>query len=178
VVAVLAIGVVVKLAAQQAPGVDTGTGEPAAATGSRPAAPTVPSGLPPGLVGCTGSTDGALCPTTPACWYGLVENGGHKIDVRTIACTQPHHWEAFAAGRLRVDPAVLTAAEIDARPEVTAVCTAARMAARTRTGVDTAGWELDTQPHQFAGRGWYFYCVAKPAGGAETTGSVFVTGAR
>jgi serine/threonine protein kinase len=133
--------------------------------------------LPAGLVACADLGAGALCPTEPTCWEGLVENGGHKVDVRTIDCAQPHHWEAFAAGRLRADPAVATAAEIDARPEVTAVCRAAVLTARARPGVDTTGWRTDTEPHQFLGRGWFFYCVASPSTGAEPTGAAFVTGA-
>ncbi|HVQ89565.1 MAG TPA: protein kinase [Mycobacteriales bacterium] len=141
-----------------------------------PGAARPAGGLPAGLVGCAGSTVGALCPTAPTCWYGLIENGGHKVAAQTIPCTEPHHWEAYAAGRLSADPAVQTAAEITARPEVTAVCTSASRAARTRPGVNTTGWTLDVQPQQFAGRGWYFYCVARPPDGAEPSRSNFITG--
>jgi serine/threonine-protein kinase len=170
-------GLAIMLAPQDQDGSGPAAGGPGpAGSAASPGAARPPAGLPAALVGCAGSTTGALCPTTPTCWEGLIENGGHKVVVQTIACTQPHHWEAFAAGRLSADPAVQTAAEITARPEVTAVCTSAARAARTRPGANTTGWTLDVQPQQFPGRGWYFYCVARPQDGAEPSRSTFITG--
>jgi hypothetical protein len=128
-------------------------------------------GLPGSLVGCAGSAGNVLCPTSPACWDALVpvvtppQSAPPPTD-----CGPPHHWEAYAAGRLPTDG--------DPRSEIAQVCTSERMQQRFRAGVDTKHWSSSVQPLRID-RAWFFYCVASPKTkpkGSPVTGTSFRVG--
>jgi hypothetical protein len=171
--AVLAVlvGVAVLLSNRGQPSATSASGAP-----PRTAAATPPVRLPASLVPCTNGGGRALCPATPTCWSGLIEQNGRIVPVGTTDCDGEHRWEAYAAVRLSAAYVRLPAATLAARREVASVCTTARMAARARGGVDTTGWHREVEPMEIPGFGWFFYCVASPNTGGVPTGTLFVVG--
>jgi Protein kinase domain len=148
-----------------------GTTAPPPAT-SRPATtptPTGPaggSGTPPGLVACSGSNDGTLCPTRQTCWDELVPVGSGDSAPPEVSCAGPHRFEAFAAGPL---------AGGNPSSAIAHACSPSRL--RARAVGDVKGWKRDEQQVEIPGYGQFFFCVAAPKDGSSVTGARFTTGA-
>lgn len=130
--------------------------------------------VPAGFADCEDVAAGALCPTLPMCWSGLVIVGGMQSTARPTACEEPHYWETYAAGRLPADAVGLPLEQVGARSEVARVCTEDIMRARLSEGADSGDWQRGLLPQQIQGQDdWLFHCVASPTAGGELTGAAF-----
>jgi molecular chaperone HscA len=127
--------------------------------------------VPAGFVAC----GPALCPGTSTCFGGEVTIGGVAQRIARADCGQPHYWEEFAAGYLPADAKDVRQDSLITRADIAGVCSAQRMADRSRDPTGTKGWEIDAWPVQ-VGATWVYYCLARPPGGGEWTGSKFRPG--
>jgi len=119
----------------------------------------------------------AACPTKQMCWAGAVVILGRVDPLRPLDCAQTHVFETFAEGPLAADAVDIRQDELlDKRPEIAAVCSQARMVARSRDPAQMAGWVIEPWPVKVGDATWIFQCISRPETG-ETTGSHFRTGA-
>jgi eukaryotic-like serine/threonine-protein kinase len=139
--------------------------------GSGTSGADVPTTLPDGTAECEGHEQRGLC-VTDKCFGGLVNNANQEVTARALPCTEEHSWQAFSAARLPSGADGLEISEVEALPEVTSVCNADVMAARTLPGADTTGWEISTLPAPDNDR--YTYCVATPTE-TDSSQSVFTS---
>ncbi|SDP32079.1 Serine/threonine protein kinase [Nakamurella panacisegetis] len=112
-------------------------------------------------------------PVAGSCWGGLVDISGTKT-ARQIPCSEPHYWEAYAAGLL--DPSTPTPYDDDVAKDkvVKQICT--QKALKSYVGANVHGtFNIDVVPPRelaFAQGDRAFYCVASRDGAGEVTGSV------
>jgi serine/threonine-protein kinase len=148
-------------------GPDAGSGAATGPAGQQGGRTTIPKGF----VAC----GDALCPTEPTCWRGLVQAGDKGNPPKSDGCTVPHYWETFAATFLPADATTdrdLTT--LMKRPDIAELCSAERMAARSRDPAATKGWKLEAWPIAADAYTILVHCLA---GSGETPGAVFRTGA-
>ncbi|MBB5867746.1 serine/threonine-protein kinase [Allocatelliglobosispora scoriae] len=132
-------------------------------------ATTTELGIPAGYVAC----GDAACPRTPECWGGLTRISGVAHKPRRIDCDQPHSWETFAVGRLPADAEFVRQDELIGRPDIAALCSENVLAARSRDGVQTTGWQREPWPIQVDRTTWVLHCLSSRPEGGETTGAAF-----
>jgi hypothetical protein len=135
---------------------------------SLPAVPAVPAGF----ATCDVGVRGAVCPTSPTCWNGLVVTAGGPPQARSVGCAEPHYWQTFAAVVLPASTAELGYDELRARPEFTELCTAPVLQGRSSRADKGAGWEVDAIAKKVEGA-TVLHCLARPGEGGEWTGSAF-----
>ncbi|MEU5691199.1 protein kinase [Actinosynnema sp. NPDC020468] len=115
----------------------------------------------------------AYCVAEPSCFHGITTIGGTAATARRAPdCATEHYWEAFAGGWLSGPVPKVDADALATSTEVVGVCTTAAMKANTRPNVDTTGWEITAVGFAEGDRN-FFYCMAAPAEGGETTTSAF-----
>jgi serine/threonine-protein kinase len=134
------------------------------------------AGDPQGVQGSSGVVDNLaacgdlLCPTTPLCWGGLVSISGRAQPPGRVDCTAEHRWETFLAARLPADAVEVRQDSLLERPDIAAVCSAARLAERSLDESQTAGWTVDAWPVELPDGSWIFHCMVNS--GNESEGSV------
>ncbi|MBM7770229.1 putative Ser/Thr protein kinase [Actinokineospora baliensis] len=130
---------------------------------------------PPGMSACADSGANGFC-VADKCFGGLVNIADVDIKARPTECAEDHSWQAFTGTWLPKEATDMTGTAIAELPEVSRVCTAEVMAARTAEGQNTAGWQIEILPSETGSQDRpYLYCLARPADG-EPKGSAFVTG--
>jgi serine/threonine-protein kinase len=145
----------------------TATPARAPATGPDAGARTT---VPKGFVACAD----ALCPAEPMCWRGLVQLGDKGNPPRSDGCAVPHYWETFAATYLPSDASTDTdLTTLMRRPDIAALCSAERMADRSRDPAATADWRREAWPIAADAYTILVHCLA---GSGETPGAVFRSG--
>ncbi len=108
-----------------------------------------------------------------ACYAGLVNISGIQT-ARTLPCTQPHYWEAYARGTLSD---ATTGVELDtvlADPRVRAACSEAALR-RYLGGAASDGYDREVLPPReasFLAGSKGFVCLAARQGAGEVTGSL------
>ncbi len=153
----------------------TGTAGTTTQASQPTAAAAAPAAAPPGMTACAGSDINGFC-VQDKCFGGLVNIADVDIKARPTDCGAEHSWQAFTGTWLPKGAEDMTGTAIAKLPEVSRVCTAAVMTARTVPGQSTDGWEIEILPSKTGSPDRsYLYCLAKPKGG-EPDGSVFVTG--
>lgn len=129
--------------------------------------------VPSGFVACG---DELLCPAEPMCWRGLVQQGDIALSPGRAECTEPHFWETFAAVHL---PAGATTdydlSHLMERSDVVAICSAGRLAERSRDPAHTPDWRIDAWPIPANSYTVLVHCLAGSPEG-ETPGAVFRSG--
>lgn len=158
----------------------TGDGIGASATtgpgpgGAESAAPPAdgPGGdrpVPAGFVAC----GEVLCPETPTCWRGLVQQGDRPVPPAEEDCAMPHYWETFAATYLPED--VTTNRELTRlmeRDDIAEVCSATAMAERSVDSARTEGWRREAWPVEANAYTVLVHCLAGSPDG-ESPGAAF-----
>jgi serine/threonine-protein kinase len=90
-------------------------------------------------------------------------------------CGRPHYWETYAAAPLPSSAVDVRQDELmDSNPEVAAICSADRLAERSKDPSATTDWSREPWPLEANGV-WLLYCLAGGNDG-ETTGSVVKPG--
>ena len=154
-----------------------GAGIYAAVSAGRPATPPVtppisspdpsPSPSPPSP---SPSPDGVeiLVPETPVCFGGIVDIAG-VVSARSVDCSSPHHWEAYAIGTLADDIASLSSDDVAGDESVVAGCTGERFEDYAALSAAEVGFAV-IPPSQsaFASGSRLFHCVAS-AGESSVT---------
>ncbi|GAA3018424.1 hypothetical protein Aglo01_08830 [Actinokineospora globicatena] len=131
---------------------------------------------PPGMTACAGSDKSGFC-VTDKCFGGLVNIADVDIKAKPLDCAGEHNWQAFTGTWLPTGAQDMTGTDLAALPEVSGICTAEVMAARTRQGADTSGWQITILPSKTGSPDrLYLYCLARPGEGEPPDGSAFATG--
>jgi actin-like ATPase involved in cell morphogenesis len=129
------------------------------------------SGRPAGFAG----GGDVFYPTASACFGRLVEISGVAQKPGKVDCAQPHYWEAYAAAYLPADARDQRQDRLMDRTDIAGVCSAQRMADRSRDPAATRDWSRNPWPVQLDGGTWIYYCLGGP--GSEIRGSSFRIGA-
>jgi eukaryotic-like serine/threonine-protein kinase len=127
--------------------------------------------LPPDMAAC----GELLCPTKPLCWNGTVAIAGKASPLERLECDGTHSWETFVAAPISAEAVGGRQGEMIERPEIAAVCSAAKLAERSRDPKQTAGWRLEAWPVELADGSWVYHCMATPAEG-DPPGAAMRTG--
>jgi Serine/threonine protein kinase len=148
-----------------APPARTGPAEPGRAGGS--------GEVPAGFVAC----GQMFCPAEPMCWRGLTVRSDNPMPPGVARCAEPHYWETFAAVPLPAD--ATTDRELSTliqREDIAALCSADRMAERSRDPSRTEGWRIEAWPIPADPYTVLVHCLAGSPEG-ESPGAVFRAGA-
>ncbi|WP_246009695.1 serine/threonine-protein kinase [Actinokineospora cianjurensis] len=132
--------------------------------------------VPPGMTACAESEKNGFC-VADKCFGGLVNIADLDIKAKPLDCGGEHSWQAFTGTWLPTGAQDMTGTDLAASPEVKGICTAEVMAARTRPGADTSGWQITILPSKTGSPDrLYLYCLARPGEGEPPDGSAFATG--
>jgi eukaryotic-like serine/threonine-protein kinase len=143
--------------------------------GSTVAAPGGGSGLPGAAPGAFVTCGTVFCPAAPMCWHGLVVISGRGQPLSKADCARDHYWETYVAAPLPESAIDVRQDELmDDNPEVAAICSADRLAERSKDPAATTDWSREPWPLEVNGV-WLLYCLAGGNDG-ETTGSAFRPG--
>ncbi|PPK69672.1 serine/threonine-protein kinase [Actinokineospora auranticolor] len=138
------------------------------------ASSTAPA-IPAGLANCADSDAHGLC-AVDKCFGGIVNIADLDVRATPMDCDAKHNWQAFAGTLLPDSEAEMTLTEMAALPEVRRACSKESMAARTKPGKDTGGWDIEPLPVKARGQSKaHLFCLAKPEG-TQPAGSAFVSG--
>ena len=126
----------------------------------------------PGAAPGTFVTCGTVfCPAAPMCWHGLVIILGRGEPLSKADCARDHFWETYAAAPLPSGAVDVRQDELmDTVPAVAEICSADRLAERSKDPSATTDWSREPWPIEVNGV-WLLYCLAGGNDG-ETTGSV------
>ncbi|MFP5283463.1 MAG: serine/threonine-protein kinase [Actinomycetes bacterium] len=119
---------------------------------------------PPGFVDCSGTFgNGALCPTEPECWNGVIAFGDALQQVPLTACVGEHIFQTFLAAEPTEPPRSQSALEADRR--VRRLCRISNLEKLLPGGQAEPAWEVRVIPAQpDKPEDNLFRCLVEPQG--------------